>query len=265
MKNILEKLKKRYPKHLHQLFKYGTMGLLGDDGNIAYKQQKKMNLSQKDMNILFKMAIDNDFDKLFYNYEDEESEESLTLYAPCHALMVLAEFKSYQFSNQLMRHFDTIDEEDDSYLDALAYFFVKNFIDNIDNFRAILDSNKSKLRKKIFIFQIFEKIIKYFREDNNISQIEKIIIEFLKNNKSNHTELNKLALSCLIEIDGLEHIDLIRWCFDNKDMGMADLEEIEHELGLRKSQPLFSPNLQKNRDRTFLQWFISLWRQVLTF
>lgn len=259
MSKLLTKLKKRYPKYLHKLFEYGEAGLLGDDGIVAYET---IGIAKKDSDMLIKMAMDEDFNQLIYDEDDDESEESLAVFASCHALIALAEFEAHQFSKQLMSYFDSIDEDDDYYLDALAYFFAANWVHNIERFRATLDPNSNNQRKKVFIFHIFGKIFKYFKEDSDISQIETMIVDFLKHDKNNHVELNELALSCLVDdIDGLKHIELIRWCFEHKDMGMADLEEIEYELGLREAPSFKTPHVQKDQSQSFLGRFFSFWKR----
>jgi len=88
-----------------------------------------------------------------------------------------------------------------------------------------------------------------------------MIVDFLKHDKSNHAELNELALSRLVDIDGLRHIELIRWCFEHKDIGMANLEEIEYELGLREAPSFTTLNSKEDKNRSSLGRFFSFWRR----
>lgn len=179
------------------------MGLL-EDGMIAYSH---IGIPRKDVDILFEMAMDEDFNQFFYDEEDEENEESLILFAPCHALMILAEIEAaHQFSEQFINYFDHVEEDDDYYIDALAYFFAGHWSHNIERFRTLLEPTNNNLRKKTFILEeVFEKIIKYFWVDDDVSQIEEIIVDFLKQDKNSDGDLNASAMARLIEIDGLKY------------------------------------------------------------
>ncbi len=258
MKDTINQLKKRYPKHLHKLFNYGSTGLLDSNGIVAYEH---IGVSPKDINQLYKMAIDEDFNSLEYDdcidTEEEESKELRATFVPCHALIALAGFEAHEFSKPLMMFVDNIDEDDDYYRDALAYFFAMNWTHNIELFDNILFDTKVSLSKKEHIFEIFSQIIEYHMEFDDLQPIEELTIKFL-NSKETNAELNALAINILITTNGVKHIEFIRDCFQSKSIDNIDLEEIEIYLGLKEDSIV--SNILKPKTESLFQRLFTFWK-----
>ena len=231
----LKILQDKYSKKLNKLINYGNIGLYIDDGLIAYEEGLGINKEYTDE--LFKMALDDDFNKLVYNdYEDDTPELSAT-FAPCHALIVLALSEVDKYFKKIMDNFDNIDSFDDYYLFAFDYYIASIYSKNIDFINSVLLNKKESDEKRIRIFYIFEEINKYFKDEKSLQSIEEVSIKFFKL-REKHAELNALAINMLLIIDGVKNIEFIRECFNSSmpidELNLDTLEDIEIKLGLRK-------------------------------
>jgi len=243
MKITLEILKDRYSKTLNKLIDYGNLGLYGDDSIVAYEEA--LGVSKKYSDELFKMAVDEDFNRLVdyddeddsYANMDDDSPELSATYAPCHALMALASLEADDYLKKIMDKFDDIDPFNDHYLFAFDYYIASIYNKNIDFVNTILLDKKESDEKRIRIFYIFEEITKYFKDEKSFKSIEEVTIKFLKS-KNRQAELNALALNILVLIDGVKHIELIRECCNSSmpidGVYLDKLENIEIKLGLRE-------------------------------
>jgi uncharacterized protein YecA (UPF0149 family) len=252
MEITLKILKDRYSKKLNKLIDYGNLGLYGDDGIVAYEEA--LGVDKKYSNELFKMALDEDFNGLVHNNEndsyanlDDDSPELSATYARCHALMALASLEVDDYLKKIMDSFDGIDPFDDHYLFAFDYYMASIYSENIDFINTVLLDKKESDEKRIHIFYIFEEITKYFRDEKSFKSIEEVTIKLLKS-KERDAELNALALNMLVLIDGVKHIELIRECCNSSmpidGIYLDKLEDIEIKLGLREK-----PMVEKLKDK----------------
>jgi len=263
MEITLETLKNRY-KNLHKLFNYGSIGLYGDDGIVAYEE---IGITKEYAKELLNMALDKDFDELVhYENEDEylddiedEDPALLATYAPCHALMVLASLEIEIGSEKslidtalpkILDNFKNIDPFDDNYLFAFDYFVASVYDKNIEFINTILLDKKEDDEKRIRIFYVFEEITKWFKDKKSFEAIEEVSKKLINQNEKN-AELNALALNMLLLIDAKKHIEFIRECFVRKipidGLYLDSLEDIEIGLGLRESKRI-EENIETKKD-----------------
>jgi hypothetical protein len=202
----LKTLKKRYPKMLHKLFKYGDTGLYEDNGLVAYEH---IGITKKYSSELLKMVLDRDFDKLeYYDDDDIEFEDRdpslLATYAPVHALIALAELECYDGSDKIMDDWDDSRFDDENYLFAFDYFFASAYYYDKQNdyfklFSSILLDRKHSEYKRACIFYIFKEIDEHFKDETVSEEIKDTVVKFLDLNDSS-VMLRDLAKQTLLLI-----------------------------------------------------------------
>jgi hypothetical protein len=220
----LKTLKKRYPKMLHKLFKYGDTGLYEDNGLVAYEH---IGITKKYSSELLKMVLDRDFDKLeYYDDDDIEFEDKdpslLATYTPVHALIALAELRCYDGSNKIMDDWDDSRFDDENYLFAFDYFFASAYYYDKQNdyfklFSSILLDRKHSEYKRACIFYIFKEIDEHFKDETVSEEIKDTVVKFLDLNDSS-VMLRELAKQTLLLI---EEEEIIKKYFIEKNDSFA--------------------------------------------
>jgi len=203
---------------------------LGDDGLMRTesftKDYKKMGFSEDDIDELTKIALDEDL--IFFNAENKTSP-----YAPCHAIIVLAQLKVLQPFEALLKRLEFF-YDDDYYTNAILRYLESVGDKKLEELvEFFLNESKNEYNR-----MLIQEALSYISKHNIElkSQIEEAFVKYLNSDEDGHDGLNAMVISDLIEISKAKHIELIRDVFYKKPVDIffaGDLEDAEIEAGVR--------------------------------
>ena len=229
---------KNYPQKFEPLFYYKKEGLMRTEPfMIPYK---KHGFDENDTEILTKLACDESIEQLPYNKKNEGK-----IFAPLHAVMVLGILKAKEPFYELLKKYDTIDEEDDYFSSALMYYFRRVGIDFYDDIIDYFLDRDNNIYRRMGMLEVLEHI---FEDDSKNKKFntafEKALVVYLSRDNELDDGLNAIAIFALVDLSGAKHIELIRMAFKTKPVDPwydGDLEEIELRLGLIKKRKTPKP------------------------
>lgn len=224
-KNILEK---NYSEKIKQLFELGREPLMYASKELKYD---RFNFTSDDIEELIKLALDESDENL--EYEKYQEIIDRFFYGTIHALNILGKIKAIESIVPILDKFDKAKGTNEFLTDSLVDYISNMGNDGLDYFEKYIFENP-KSYEMITIFDGIDKIVE--KEPSSANRIEEIMIRYLNNDKTHPSSLS-FAISTLIKIGGVKHIDLIRNIFRTKEVDellMGDLEHIEVELGLRE-------------------------------
>lgn len=228
--------KHKYPKKFNPLFKYKRTGLMRTEEYMH--PYLELGFDEEDIALLAELVFDEEIASLSYNEKAEGK-----LFAPVHAVMVLAKLEAKEPFERLMQGLEIFHEDDDYFRSALMFYLKKvGKAFSGDLISYFMNAGKG-LYNRMLVLEALEKIIETDRDDSLKEAWEEALVAFLEREEELNDGLNAFAIFALVDITEVKHIGLIRKVFASKPVDLwcdGDLEELEIRLGLRsqRSTPL---------------------------
>ena len=196
----------------------------------------ELGFEESDVDSLIEIALDLD---LKYTNSNDENRQ----YAPCHAIVALAQLKSLVIFDELIKRLDFFDE-DDYYRNSVFYYLQKVGFEKTDCLiDYFLDINNKQYDRML----ILEALESFFNLNTALDEkIENALVEFLHREDELEDGLNAIAIHNLIDLTQAKYIDLIRNVFKKKPVDIffdGDIEDIEIKVGLRQKRDTPRPRL----------------------
>ncbi|WP_295421083.1 SEC-C metal-binding domain-containing protein [Sulfurovum sp.] len=226
------KIPDKYPKKFSTLIKYKRTGLMRTEERMH--PYLELGFTEEDIDLLTEFIFDEEINALPYNKKNEG-----ILFAPVHALLVLAKLEAKKPFGRLIRGLEFFGDDDDYYRSALIYYIKKvgkDFLPELTDY--FLDSKKNVFNRMIMLEGV-EKFILDAGNEHLKDAWEKTLVTYLENEDEQDDALNAFAIFALVDVSQAKHIGLIRSVFQNKPVDLwydCDLEELEIRLGLRKER-----------------------------
>ncbi len=224
---------KKYPQKFKPLFEFGEDGLMRTKEFTP--NYLEFGFDDSDVTLLEELAFDKELNNLKYNKKNIGK-----LFAPIHAIMVLAQLKSKQSFKKLV---DGLDEMDDDYSRGAVLYYLRNVVsDFVDELIVyFLDKSRNIYNRML----VWEALDNTYKIDKSIGdKFEDALVEYLQRDDEYDDGLNAMCIFSLIEISGAKHIDLIREAFKTKPVDVwydGDIEDVEIRLGLRSKRTTSKP------------------------
>ena len=221
--------KHKYPEKFNPLFNYERTGLMRTEKHMH--PYLKLGFNEDDVVLLTKLVFDEEIASLSYNEKIEG-----TLFAPVHAVMVLAKLEAKEPFYRLLQGLEIFGEDDDYYRSALIYYLTKvgqNFADELIDY--FLNADKD-IYNRMLVLEAFERMVETVEDDAVKKAWEEALVIYLEREDELDDGLNAFAIFALVDVSQAKHIDLIRKVFASKPVDLmydSDLEELEIRLGLR--------------------------------
>jgi hypothetical protein len=225
---------KDYSEKFQTLFKFGSDGLMRTKEFTP--DYKKIGFNEDDIDNLIKIALDKD---LFFSNNNAEA----LMYAPCHAIMALAQLETIDLFDALLARIEFF-EDDDYYTNAALRYFEAVGYERFTKLIEFFLNSKNNIYNRMLILEAIEKISENHKDTHEM--VEKTLVEYLQRDDELDDGLNAMVIFHLIDISGDIHIELIREVFSTKPVDVyydGDLEDVEIRVGLRKHRDTPKPNL----------------------
>ena len=220
--------------------KWETLLKLGDETLLKTEKYStdylQLGFTTSDTKRLSIIAIDKDFKYL-------NSKDELEAYAPCHAILALAQLKAIEPFEQILSQIEVFNE-DDYYRESASRYFEQVGVQKVTQLIEFFLNEEKNMYDRMLVTDALEYIAKEHIQTKE--QIEEAYIIFLKTLSDEDDGLNAIVIDSLIELTKDKHIDLIREIFRTKPVDIffaGDLEDIEIKAGVRTKRDTKAPNI----------------------
>ena len=222
----------KYPKKFNALFKYKRTGLMRTEEYMH--PYLEMGFDEGDVELLTELVFDEEIASLSYNTKTEGR-----LFAPVHAVMVLAKLEAKEPFYRLMQGLEIFGEDDDYFRSALLFYMKKVGKAFSDELISYFMNAQKGIYNRMLVLEAMEKIVEN-NEDDTIKEVwEEALVTYLERDDELNDGLNAFAIFALVDVTDAKHIGLIRKVFKTKSVDLwydCDLEELEIRLGLRSQR-----------------------------
>ncbi len=228
---------KKYPEKFKPLFLYKKEGLLRTEPFMI--KYLELGFDENDIDLLTQLVFDEEINSLPFTDKNEGK-----IFAPIHAVMVLAKLKAKEPFYRLIEGLEIFGEDDDYFRNTVLYYLKEIGADFFDVLIWYFLDRKNGIYNRMLVFEALENIVEKQSDEKLDDVLEEAILEYLKRDDELNDGLNAFAIFALVDLSDDTHIELIREVFKTKPVDVwydGDLEEIEMRLGLRTKRDTPKP------------------------
>ena len=183
--------KHRYPEKFKLLFTYKRTGLMRTEEYMH--PYLESDFDENDIALLTELVFDEEIASLSYSKKIEG-----TLFAPVHAVMVLAKLEAKEPFYRLLQGLEVFGEEDDYYRSALIYYLTKVGKVYYQELISYFLNSEKNIYHRMLVLEAFEKMVETVEDDVIKKAWEEALVIYLEREDELDYGLNAFAIFALV-------------------------------------------------------------------